>query len=63
MIEADRWQTFAEGVPAPEPVTERRLAIGLGMWRENGQWPASLGPPPGEPGCAVPPHMLEGFAA
>lgn len=63
MIEADRWQTFAEGVPAPEPVTERRLAIGLGMWRENGQWPASLGPPPGEPGCAVPSHMLEGFAA
>lgn len=37
----------------------------VGGWRKSGFWPPSLGwgPPPGEHGCLVPPHLLEKAAA
>ena len=32
----------------------------LRQWREFGQWVASFGPRPGEPGCRVPEVLLQG---
>lgn len=37
---------------------DSRWLVAVGLWRSEGAWGESLGPPPGQPGCRVPPHLL-----
>lgn len=37
---------------------DSRWAMAIDMWRADGSWGESLGPPPGQPGCRVPTHLL-----
>ena len=59
-IEADRWQTWAEG-GAGTDVTgwgDAEWAQAMRLWREERLWSADMGSQPGEPGCLVPTHLL-----
>jgi uncharacterized protein YdaU (DUF1376 family) len=38
--------------------TEAQWSVALRLWREAGEWGEQLGPPPGQPGCRVPPRLI-----
>lgn len=44
----------AQGADWPDS----RWAMAVDLWRSEGSWGESLGPPPGQPGCRVPSHLL-----
>lgn len=52
--------------PASVPIaewTDDRWSAVVALNREEGWWSPDLGPPPGEPGCRVPAHLIERQAA
>ena len=54
------------GADAPKAVAawdDARWSAVVALNRDEGWWSADLGPRPGEPGCRVPPHLIERQAA
>lgn len=58
LIQNDRWLGFVDDGPAPTEWDDDRWRAALSLNREEGLWSDKLGPPPGSPGCRVPPHLL-----
>ena len=56
------WMPDAESSSAGGWSDERWAAV-VALNREEGWWTADLGPPPGQPGCQVPAHLIERKAA
>ena len=65
-LNAERWRDEPDSTGAPA-VTEQAGAIDwpsrLRSFRVHGTWLQGWGPEPGQPGCVVPKHLLEGVAA
>lgn len=54
-------QRRGTGAPVSVPIadwTDDRWAGAVALWRDEGWWSNDLGPPPGQPGCRVPPALL-----
>ena len=63
LIENDRWASF---LPEDDPqtvVTPEKWRAALAMHAEDGWWSDGLGPPPGKPGCRVPPELIANHPA
>ncbi len=62
--QADTERRAIASQPKPDPLASLRSwpdskwQIVLDHSRERGEWLATYGPAPGEPGCLVPPHLL-----
>ncbi|MFZ5667948.1 MAG: hypothetical protein ACOY4K_00490 [Pseudomonadota bacterium] len=50
IVEADRWQAFAEPALSDDPDWPAMVAL----WARTGRWSSALGPPPDAPGTQVP---------
>ena len=59
LIQNDRWLGFVDDGPAATEWDDDRWRAALSLNREEGLWSDKLGPPPGLPGCRVPPHLLQ----
>jgi DNA-binding MarR family transcriptional regulator len=63
LIQNDRWASFVETGEASTVWGDDRWSAVLALNREEGWWSPDLGPPPGQPGCRVPSHLIERRAA
>ena len=69
LLQPSSFQRLVEGFygsDAKKPVAQwddARWAGVIAMNREEGWWSPDLGPEPGQPGCRVPPHLIERQAA
>lgn len=63
LIQNDRWASFVEAANIPTAWDDGRWSAVVALNREEGWWQDSLGPPPGQPGCRVPAHLIERQAA
>lgn len=59
---------FSDWMPEAESLAsgawdDGRWSAVIALNREEGWWSADLGPPPGQPGCRVPAHLIERQAA
>jgi hypothetical protein len=59
LIENDRWESFADPADAPPTWDDDRWRAALSLHRDEGLWSDKLGPPPGQPGCRAPPHLID----
>ena len=54
-----RWEAWLPSAPGEQSSwSEDHWKIAVSHWRETGEWGATIGPAPGQPGCRVPPHLL-----
>lgn len=51
------WEQWAGSDPT-DAWTEAEWTVALRIWRDTGEWGEAIGPPPGSPGCRVPPRLL-----
>lgn len=63
LIQNDRWASFVETAPAATAWDDARWQSALGLYADEGWWPDTMGPKPGQPGCRVPSHLIERQAA
>jgi hypothetical protein len=53
--------TYGDGAPdagGPAEWTDAHWTAALRIWRETGEWSPEVGPPPGQPGCRAPAHLI-----
>jgi len=63
LIQNDRWASFVETGEASTVWGDDRWSAVVALNREEGWWSPDLGPPPGQPGCRVPAHLVQRQAA
>jgi hypothetical protein len=58
------WENWGEARTAVDAAawTDAQWSLAVEVWRSDRDWAVELGPPPGEPGCRVPPSLLIGTA-
>lgn len=59
-LNGDRWLDGALPLAGDRTATwtDAEWQTALRMWRADGAWSDTVGPPPGSPGCRVPAHLL-----
>lgn len=64
LVQEDRWaawssEPIATGSIDTSAWSDERWAAAISRWRSSGHWPAGVGPPPDNPGSAIPAHLRQ----